>query len=411
MIDIAKDVKSKLGFDVDVNDLKNSIQGCVVNSAHPYICLNWATSVSKTKPALDRIKGKKTLIGTSQIFHQENWLKEAKKWNVDVSTATLCCHISMHKYIGDWDLVIIDEAHRNVEQWTNFLQQSNVKEIMILSATIPSETKKRLYEFGKPLFLTINSTDAVNWGILPEPQINVVWLNLDNNFRNQIYEYGKDKSKKTVDCDYNTYLKDYKYVSKKPNLRIKCTEQEWLTIHVDRMVYIKKIAISTENDKLWNLHTQMGNQRKNFLALCKTKHVQKLITKLKGERVVVFANNIEQAKVFDVDAVHSQNKKGQIIIDEFNDGARDLLVSCKQLNESMNLVNPDYGIVVQLDGSKGDETKTNISGNQKLGRIFRSEVPILYLFVYKMTQDEVYFNDFKSTINPDWINYVKISEI
>ena len=406
--EIKSDIYKKLGFEIKSDFLKDEIQRCVVDSTHPFICLNFSTSVGKTKPSLERIKGKKTLIGTSQIFHQENWLKEATKWNIDMTTTDICCHISMHKYIGDWDLVIIDEAHRNVEQWVNFLQQSNVKEIMILSATIPTETKKRLYEFGKPLFLTINSTDAVNWGVLPEPTINVVWLNLDNVFRNQVYEYGKDNSKKTVDCDYNTFLKDYKYASKKPNLKIKCTEQEWYNIHIERMEYIKKIAITSQKATLWNLHTQMGNQRKNFLASLKTKHVQKLLAKLKDKRVVVFANNIEQAELFDKDAVHSKNKKGQTIIDEFNDGTRDLCVAVKQINESMNLSNPDYGIVVQLDGSKGDDIKTNISGSQKLGRIFRSVVPTLYLLIYKNTQDETYFNDFKSTINVDWINYIKI---
>lgn len=406
--EVKKDVRAKLGFDINVDDIKSSIQGCVVKMTHPFICLNFSTSVGKTKPALERIKGRKTLIGTSQIFHQENWLQESKKWKVDMSTTTTCCHISMCKHIGQWDLVIIDEAHRNVEQWTTFLRESDVKEIIILSATIPTETKKRLYEFGKPLFLTITSQDAVNWGILQEPQINIVWLDLNNVYRNQIYQYGKDTKKKTVECDYHIYTRDYKFVSKKPNLLIKCTEQEWMNIHVSRMDYIKRLAISSKKDTLWNLHTQMGNQRKNFLASLKTKHVQKLIDKLDGERVVVFANSIEQAKSFCPDAVHSQNKKGQGIIDEFNDGTRDLLVSCKQLNESMNLVNPDYGIIVQLDASKGVDNKISISPSQKLGRIFRAKVPILYVFAYKNTQDESYCKDFISGLNPDWITYCTV---
>lgn len=406
--EIKSDIYKKLNFEIKSDSLKDEIQRCVVDSTHPFICLNFSTSVGKTKPSLERIKGKKTLIGTSQIFHQKNWSKEAVKWNVDMSTTTLCCHISMHKYIGDWDLVIIDECHRNVDQWENFLLQSNVKEIILLSATIPQDTKKRLYQFGKPQIYTITSQDAVEWGILPEPKINVVYLTLDNFYRNQIYEYGKDKKKKTVECDYPTFIKQYKYISPKPNLRIKCTEQEWYNIHVERMEYFKQVAIKTKNDRMWQMFTNMGNQRKNFLASLKTKYIQKLLFQLKEERVVVFANSIEQALIFDKDAVHSKNKKGQDIIDEFNDGTRDLCVAVKQINESMNLSNPDYGIVVQLDGSKGEDVKTNISGSQKLGRIFRSVVPTLYLLVYKNTQDETYFNDFKSTINVDWINYVKI---
>lgn len=408
MINIIKDVKSKLGFDIKGIDIKSEIQECVVNSTHSFLVLNWATSVSKTKPALQRIGKKKTLIGTSQILHQENWSKEAIKWNVDMSTTTTCCHISMYKYIGDWDLVIIDEGHRNVDQWENFLLQSKVKEIMILSATIPQETKKRLYQFGQPFISTITSRDAVEWGILPEPTINVAFLSLDNFWRNQVYEWGKNKKKKTIECDYPTFIKQYKYVGNKPNLKIQCTEQEWYNLHTDRMEYFKQTAIKTKNDRLWQMFTNMGNQRKNFLASLKTKYVQKLLLQLKDERVVVFANSIEQALIFDKDAVHSKNKKGQKVVDEFNDGTRDLIVAVKQMNEAMNLVEPDYGILIQLDGSKGNDIKTNISGSQRLGRIFRSEVPTLYVLIFKNTQDETYYNDFKSTINVDWINYIKI---
>ncbi len=415
MIDIVKDVKSKLNFDVEGIDVRTEIQReWLAAPFYFFKVINWATSVSKTLPALKKIESKKTLIVTSQTFHQNNWRKEAVKWDIDLSTCVFCCYNSLHKYIDTWELIILDECQRFPDSWSELLPQFDFNELLMLSGTITTDTKKKMYNIGKPQFSVITPEDAVEWGILTEPEINVIWLNLDNSNKNQIFIKGKDKKKKTTTCEYWEYQKTYKWLKsdKRPNLHIKCTEQEWLGLHEEMMVWIKDQAIKTKSEILWTRLKLMGNERKSFLASLKTKYVQRLLDKLKDERVVVFANSIDQAMIFDKDAVHSKNKDGENIIEEFNEYKRNKLVSVRQLQEAMNLVEPDNGIIVQLDNSKeGGKGVVNIKSGQALGRIFRSDVPKLYLFVFKNTQDEVFFNSFRDSLDSKWFHNITIDKI
>lgn len=414
MTDIVKDIKRKLGFDIEGVDIKSEIQEQLI--AAPFSSLTTyeiATGVGKSRPALFKIGNKKTLIAISQILHEQNWRDEAKKWNVNLNTVEFVCYNSLHKYIGEYfDFVILDEGHRWHESWTELLSQNSVdkvgvNELLLLSATLTQDVKKSLYGMGlgKPKFYTISIEDAVTWGLLPEPEIRVKWLNLNNTIVDQVFEKGKDKKKDTEFCSYNEWTTKWKYTKSinRPNLKIKCTEQQYYTILNDDIEWAKKSYFQTKNPTMLMRMKILGNQRKTWLATLKTKHVQSLLTKLSNDRVVIFAHNIEQAETFDKDAVHSKNKNGQIIIDEFNSYKRDLLVSVRQLQESLNLVDPNIGIIVQINNSKSSGKKSvSIKNSQSLGRIIRSQTPILYLFIYRNTQDEVYLNKFKESIDPNW---------
>lgn len=413
-VEIIADVKKKLGFIVEGNDVKSEIQDCLIAApVSPITVYEIATGFGKSRPALLKIGNKKTLIIISQILHEKNWEKEAVEWNVDLSNCTFVCYNSLHKYIGEhFDFVILDEAHRWSENWPELLSQYavdriNTNELLLLSGTLTQDIKKSLYgmNLGKPKFYTISIEDAVNWELLPEPQIKVKMLSLDNNNPYLIYEYGKDYKKQTVKCTYNEWVKNHKYVKGtiNPNLLIQCTEHQYYTILTERIDYMRKIAIEQGNDKLHTIATALGGQRKRFLGSLKTKMVKKLIQELQGQRVVVFANDIAQAMEFDSDAVHSKNINGQSIINEFNSYKRDLLVSVKQIQESMNLTDPDIGIIVQINNSKSSgKRKISVKNQQSLGRIIRSKTPVLYLFIYRSTQDEVYLNKFKESIDQNW---------
>lgn len=414
MTDIVKDIKKKLGFDIEGIDIKSEIQEQLITAPFSSLTIyEISTGVGKTRPSLFKIGNKKTLIAISQILHEQNWRNEAAKWNVNLDNVTFVCYNSLHKYIGEtFDFVILDEAHRWNESWTELLSKNNpdrivTDEILVLSATLTQDVKKAFYGmgYGKPRFYTIPIEDAVEWGLLPEPQIRVKLLTLDNVTTNHIFEKGKDKKKGTEFCSYNEWTTKWKYIKSidRPNLRIKCTEQQYYTILNDDIEWAKKVYFQSKNPTMLMRMKILGNQRKTWLATLKTKHVQSLLTKLSSDRVVVFAHNIEQAETFDKDAVHSKNKNGQIIIDEFNSYKRDLLVSVRQLQESLNLVDPNIGIIVQINNSKSSgKKKVSVKNSQSLGRIIRSQTPILYLFIYRTTQDEVYLNKFKESIDPNW---------
>ena len=375
----------------------------------------WATGCGKSLPALKSIHNKQTLIVLSQLLHENNWRKEAIKWNIDLSTVTFVCYNSLIKHKDtDWDLIILDEGHRWIDNWTETLPQFNSKELIVLSGTLSSDAVKKMYNIGKPQIDVITTEMAVEWGLLPEPQIKIFQLVLDNIKVNQVFEKGKAKHKKTESCTYQEWLNKWIRVKgdKRPNLQISCTAYQYHQLLVNDIDWAKDKAIKTKDENLWRRVKMLGNQRKSWLASIKTQLVRELIKKLHGKRVVVFANDILQAEMFDVNAVHSKNKRGQLIIEEFNTYKRDLLVSVRQLQESMNLVEPEVGIIVQLNNSKESGKKqVSIKNQQSLGRILRHVSPTLYLFVFKNTQDEVYLNKFMESINPDWFTYITLNDI
>lgn len=406
--EIVKDVYKKLKIKVENIDLRTEIQNEIVKIDAKILLCELATGFGKSLIALKRIKNRKCLILISQLYHEQNWRNDAIKHNIDISNCVFTCYNSLAKYKNeDWPIIVADEFHRHSDNWSETLLEFNYDEFIGLSGTIPLEIKKKAYNLGKPTFVSISTEDAVSWNILPEPEINVINLYLDNKLPNQIFEKGKNKQKNTINCTYSEWNRTYKWQgSKRPNLRIQCTEQEYYTLVNDDLEWNKSQFFKTKNAVFGMRMKILGNQRKSFLANLKTKYVQKLIQKVNG-RIVVFASSIEQAEQLDKDAVHSQNKNGQQIIEEFNSYKRDLLVSIRQLSESMNLVEPDNGIIIQLDNSKeGSRSKTSVANQQRLGRLLRSDIPKLYVFCYKHTQDEVYLEKFKESLDSKWFkNY------
>jgi hypothetical protein len=67
--------------------------------------------------------------------------------------------------------------------------------------------------------------------------------------------------------------------------------------------------------------------------------------------------------------------------------------------EGMNLEGVQAGVIVQLD-SGNDE---GLSFLQKMGRILRSDSPIVYVLYAKGTQDERYLRRILEHIDPQYI--------
>lgn len=416
--EIKSDIYKKLGFEIKSDNIKNEIQEHLINA--PFFRLNiWemATGVGKTRPALFKIGSKKTLIVISQILHEQNWKDEAIKWNIDITNCTFVCYNSLYKHIDIfYDLIIFDEFHRWSDMWQDILPQIQFGELLGLSGTLSSDTKKKLYGIGagKPKFYTILTEQAVEWGLLPEPKINIIRLKLDEFNPNQVFVKGKNKSKKTEKCTWSEWNSKWKFTKsdKRPNLEIQCTERQYYDLITADIEWAKQTYFKTKEPLMMVRMKMLGNQRKIWLANLKTKHVQKLLLKLKDKRVVVFANDIKQADTLSPNAVHSKNKGGQSIIDDFNSFKIDKVVSVKQINESLNLVEPEVGIIVQLASSQESGNKqVSVQNQQRLGRILRNSMPMLYVFVYGNTQDSTYLDKFKESINPDWFHNITIDKI
>jgi superfamily II DNA or RNA helicase len=409
--EVKEDIKKKLGFDVG-DDIRRDIQKGIINSPQkPLTILSLPTSFGKSYIALNMLKGK-TLIVISQLLHEQNWKDEATKWCIDLSNVTFVCYNSLKNYINEsWETVIYDEAHRWADMWTETHLLLEAKYTLILSATLPDKTMKKIYGINKPKIWHISLEDAVEWNILPEPTIYVVDLRLDNTRYDQVYVKGSNKKKETLTCTYEEYQSKWKYTKsiKRPNLHIKCTQKQYYDLITLELDWAKERYFITRDENLQRRFIMLGGLRKKYLASLKTKIGQRLIDMNKDKRIVVFASSIEQAQTYCPNAVHSKNKDGRLIVEEFNTYKRNLLSSVQQLQESMNLVEPEVGIIIQINNSQSKgSTKVSTYNSQAMGRILRHFSPVLYLPIFKNTQDEVYLDNFKESVNNTWFKHIAI---
>ena len=99
--------------------------------------------------------------------------------------------------------------------------------------------------------------------------------------------------------------------------------------------------------------------------------------------------NGDAARTF---VVGKTSKENQRLIDSFNAKEINSLFTVGMITEGVNLVDTQISIIIQLDG----HLRLFI---QKLGRVLRSNYPVVYIFVYKGNQDEIYLNKDLKNIN------------
>lgn len=418
-MNIIKEIKQLLGIDIEGVDIRSEIQDALSNVIHPFKIYEICTGFGKSLCAMKEMNKQKCLVVCSQVVHFQNWIDDAIKWNIDYSKWEFTTYNSLHKYNDHkYEYLILDECQKTSELRTDWIMAINYKKLIALSATIPYEVKKRLFTLGKPKAFKLPIQKAWDWSILPKPNIKVVNCTLDDTIQNLEYIKGKDKKKKTVKITYEQYLTTYKYMkgSKKPNLIIKCTQKQYHQIILDQFDtynYILKANNYTGVDYIFNLKRNLGARRKEFFSNCKLSVVKKIIDKHKNDRVIVFCNKKDQADTIadycKVKAIHSGKKNIQKTIDDFNNKVTNKFITVKQADESMNLVDPDVAIIIQLSGI--DKSGISVQNDQRTGRSVRSKDPLIYLLIYWNTRDHEYFNEYYRTKNSNLFEFINQNEL
>lgn len=330
-----------------------------------HLLLEWPTGLGKSKVAIDLVREKKDeqwLLVCKETNHIENWRQEFVKHRAEdlwKSSITAICYASLHKYEGQEYNLILDEVHATSELRSDIIKTIKFDRIVSLSATVDYQVQQRLEDICPPHVYKIDISDAIEWGILPEPEINIVTVELGDNDQRK-YE------KITKDIDYwkSRYNKNF---------------EEWEKIRMLRA----------------------GLQRKMFLASIKGKKAKEIIDSLKGKRFICFTGSIEQVEKLGNANIHSKvgKKKREELIHKFNTLEIDELYAVDMLQESMNLNKIDAGIIVQLDN--GERTAV-----QMIGRTLRSLAPEIYILVVKDTQDEIYMRNALSSIDKKYIKHI-----
>ncbi len=354
------------------------------------LLLSWATGLGKTFASLRLIdESKKVVVLCQELTHIENWKKELQKHGLELDIE-FYTYASMHKVEGSGYDLILDESH-----WcTSDLRRSklsklNYDRVVLLSASMEDSEIALVREVIPELVIhSVELQEAIDGGVLPEPDIQVVELELDTKIKQHIHyaKRGKDNYK-IFTCGYGGYFKTLKKAREHKSYIVvcSCTEKQKYLLLKGEADAVKRRAFKVES--LWQVYKYKVLAIKRFLAEIKTSRARLLMKMLesKGKRHIVFTNSIAQAKQLGEVSIHSENssKKNQSIIDDFNNKRTDNLVTVKMLRESLNLVDIQAGIIVQIDNKR----KSPI---QMIGRILRGKDPVIYLLTFINTLDDEY---------------------
>ena len=327
--------------------------------------LAMATGTGKSKIAVDeakeqhKLKKKKfkaLLVVPTEKLRDVNWKKEFVKWKAEKTWDIIQreCYASLAKIQGDYDLVILDEAHYITEANSIFFKKNKVKSILALTATPPKDiTKQLILKKIAPTIYKYTLEQAVEDGLVAPFNIIVIEAPLNKVDRNIL---SGSKAKPFM----QTEEAKYEYLCKK------VVNLQYAQVSAD----VKKWAYLNRMRFIYNLPS-------------KTALAKKVIaTKLKG-RYLVFGGGINQIEeLMAPDVYHS--KSTDKYYNSFMAEKTNTLGAVRALKEGHDIPNLDMILVVQLTAQELDII-------QQIGRVVRwrkGHVATVYILIASGTKDE-----------------------
>lgn len=360
---------------------KDELQGIAAKrlaKSKRLVCM-WSTGVGKSRVLLRFLEehpDANCLILVPEDNNIQNWRDEFRKFNVDDSRTIISCYASLHKYKDtSWDVVCLDEVpHTDTEKRTAMLKTVWADYVLALGAVVDDNEMNSLQSvYGEFDVSRISLERAIDEGWIPRVTVNVLHLQMDD-IKPRFWYKGKAYTEK----GYYTILNN----------------------KVDFAVNAFNLKANAFN-KIKMLSA--GNERKRFLGARKEDAIRRICEKIeeKGKRYLCFCSSIEQAeKLGGEHAFTSKSAKSFAHLDKFNNHEINSLFVVGKLIEGQNLNDIDCGIIGQLGG------KQRISV-QQIGRIIRSQNPIVYIPIFDGTKDDSFLYTVTSNISRDCIKHYK----
>ena len=334
------------------------------------------------------------LILVAKRVHKQTWKDEIEKWGGihhpnegRLTKINICmeCYESLKNHCREhWDIIIGDEVHHiGSDIRLEFLKTMSFNYFIGLSATIPGKLKMLFkYRYHSEV-VSCDISEAIEDDILPEPQILLFPLMLDNRQPTETLEIN---AKEKGPIAYGEYKDLWKYKKSKQHAILKCTQKQKL-IEYDRLIeWFKKMKQQTGNPVMERSWLYQAGKRLEFLANCKNQIVYDILQKLDKKRTITFCKTIEQSEILGKNCIHSQNKKADDIYEKFNKKRINHITAVNILNENANLVDCQYGIFANINSS-------DIIVPQRIGRLLRHKSPILIIPYYQGTREEELVKD------------------
>lgn len=374
-----------------------------------FLLLELATGFGKTRNAIllinhlveTKYQGKHTsmLLLVAKIVHKQTWKDEFKKWGgINVDDLTIECYESLKKHeYESFDFVVMDECHHlNSDKRLDLFSTLTYGNVIGLSATIPKKLKQYFqYEYHAEV-VTCSIVDAIEDEVLPEPQIILYPLQLDNTRPTESIEVNPKAKGKT---HYGNYNELWKYRKMNVHAIISCTPRQRVNEYNSQILYERNRYMRTRQDFLKNKWLFDCGERIKYLANLKNNIILSILQRLEKERTITFCKTIEQADILGKYSIHSKNKDSDIIYNNFNAKKINHIVSVNVLNEGANLVDCKYAVFANYSASES-------IGPQRIGRSLRHKSPIIIMPYYESTREEEIVQEMIKDFNKDFIKTV-----
>lgn len=356
-----------------------------------FTLLELPTGFGKTFTAIQMVnhlvetkyKGKQTsmLLLVAKIVHKQTWQDEFDKWGgIKVDNLTIECYESLKKHqYESYDIIVADEGHHlNSDKRLDLLSTLTYGNFIGLSATFPKKLKQYFQYAYHADIVSCDLGDAIEDDVLPDPQIVLLPLELDNtNSTEEIELNPKTKGK----IYYGNYAELWKYKKMKVHAFISCTEKQRLLEYNSQILWEKNLYSRNRQDFFKNRWLHDCGERIKYLANLKNDVVKDILKKLSKERTITFCKTIEQADYLGKHSIHSKNKESEETYNAFNARKINHITSVNVLNEGANLVDCKFAIFANYSSSE-------ICSVQRCGRALRHKSPVIILPFYKGTREE-----------------------
>lgn len=377
----------------------------VIEIPNKNLLLTLPTGFGKSRNAIERIKhlaknsNNRLLIVVPRNVLKISWDKELKKWWPDCKlNVVFSTYASFPKHKGNWDFVIFDEAHHLSERCREALKDFTIEYSILLSATVKKDLKFELEKsFSNLYYYNATLRDAIDNGVLPDPQVYLLPLTLDNKFPNErIIRNPKAKGRVL----YASWNERWHYSQVKNNpVHIFCTQAQFMDDLNGRIAWLKNKRGPFSTNRMLRL----SGDRLKYLSNWKIPVVLKILQYCDSQRTLTFCNSIEQTEKLGSYCINSKNANSSQLIEQFNEGEIHHITACNMLNEGMNLINCRIGIYANLNSS---ETIVK----QRTGRLLRHSNPIIIIPYYKNTREEELVNEMLKDYNPSLVRTIHFIE-
>ncbi len=356
------------------------------------ILLELPTGYGKSKLSLDIVnylaaspyyKNRKVtmLLLVAKRVHKQTWRDEMEKWGGVNADVTIECYESLKKYQGKkFDILLMDEVHHvGSDLRLELFSTVGYGYMLGLSATIPRNLKQYFrYKYHSKV-VSCDIIEAIEDEILPEPEIVLMPLTLDNTAATETLVLNPKVSGPAVEIDYKD-IRKYKF-QKKVKVLVKCTPKQKL-MEINSQILSEKNAYMRKRSKaletIWLYHC---GKRLEYLSSLKNNLVLSILKKLDRYRTITFCKTIEQCEILGKNCIHSKNLKSDDVYEKFNQKKLRHITAVNILNENANLVDCKYAIFANMPASEVVQV-------QRIGRSLRHKSPVIIMPYYTGTREE-----------------------